>query len=232
MATKPNRTLNDLPPVFPVTRNDKGQLVHQTPEQLHPGMISGESDAAKFTRQVLAHGSQQLARLNAMWIRRDNRLKAEIGQYRGEGFDNARADTKAEIKRHEDALKERTGFKIDPAIRALVSGSFQQMTPAQRSQALDTLIAEVDGASLACLEGLSTVFTGLAPEQRATIKDRLFSAADPQTFAAWNMAKGNLERVERASRAMIGALGKFAASPDVAAVPDEAQSVASGFSAS
>jgi hypothetical protein len=224
-------TINDLPPIYPVTRNDKGQLVHQTPEQLHPGMIAGDSEAAKYARQVLADCSQRLASFNAKWMRRDPRLSDEVRQYRGEGFDNARADMKAEIKRHEDALKAVSGFKVDPNFRGLVSGSFQQMTPAQRSQALDALMAERNGAALAVLDELSPVFTGLAPEQRALIRDRLFSATDPQSFAAWNVANSNLKKIERASRAMIEGLARFAKVPDVVSGQGEAQSIAHGFNA-
>lgn len=223
-------TIPNLPPVYPVTRNEKGQLVHQTPEQLHPGMIGGESDAAKYARQVFADCSQRLASFNAKWMRRDARLGDEVRQYRGEGFDNARADTKAEIARHDDALKLASGFKPDPNMTTLVVGTFQAMKPHERAGAIAKLIDQNDGPTLAILDSVSNVYTGLSDELKATIKDRLYSKTDPQTYAAWNTAKGNLDRIDRASRVMIEALAKFASGPDVAA-NEEVHSVAHGFSA-
>lgn len=223
--------INDLPPVYPVTRNDKGQLVHQTPEQLHPGMIAGDSEAAKYTRQVLADSSQRLASFNAKWMRRDPRLADEVRQYRGEGFDHARADMKAEIKRHEDALKSATGFKPEPMMATAIVGIFSNMKPEDRAVAVAKLIEERDGPTLAALASLSTVLTGLSDDVKSTIADRLYAESDPQTFAAWNTAKVNLEKIERASRAMIEGLARFAKGPDVVSGQAEAQSIAHGFSA-
>ena len=216
--------------VFDVARNDKGQLVHNTPEQLHPGMIAGDSDAAKYTRQVFAAASDHLARYNAMYMRRDPKLKETLGQHSYVEFDNARADTKAEITRHEEKLAKASNFKADTAMTSLVVGTFQSMKPDERGVAVAKLIAEGDGPTLAILASVSSVYTGLGDEVKSTIADRLFSKADPQTYAAWNTAKSNLGRIEAASYAMLPAMVQFGNGPDVASRPqEEVRSIATGF---
>lgn len=218
--------------VFDVARNDKGQLVHNTPEQLHPGMIAGDSDAAKYTRQVFAAASDHLARYNAMYMRRDPKLKETLGQHSYVEFDNARNDTKAEIKRHEEKLAKASNFKADTAMTTLVVGTFSSMKPAERGVAVAKLIAEGDGPTLAILASVSSVYTGLGDEVKSTIADRLYSKADPQTYAAWNTAKSNLGRIEAASSAMIPAMVKFGNGPDVASgQQEEVRSIATGFAA-
>ncbi|WP_160754711.1 hypothetical protein [Allopontixanthobacter sediminis] len=222
--------ISDVNPVFPIARNDKGQVVHQTPEQLSPYQIAGESDAAKYTRQVFAATSDHLARYNAMYMRRDPKLKETLGQHSYAEFDNARTDTKAEIKRHEEKLKLASNFKPDTAMTSLVVGTFQSMKPEERGVAVAKLIAEGDGPTLAILASVSSVYTGLGDEVKSTIADRLYSKADPQTYATWNTAKSNLGKIEAASFAMLPAMSKFANGPDVAAAsPDEVRSIATGF---
>lgn len=113
----------------------------------------------------------------------------------------------------------------------LVVGTFQAMKPEERAVAIAKLIDQNDGSTLAILDSVSNVYTGLSDELKATIRTRLFSKVDPQTFAAWNVANDNLEKIERASCAMIEGLARFAKGPDVASAQDEAQSIAHGFSA-
>jgi len=222
--------MSDLKPVFLIARNDKGQAVHQTPEQLSPFQIAGDSSAAKYTQKVFAELSDKLARYNAMYVRRDPKLKEELSQHNFEVFDNARADTKSEINRHEDKLKTASNFKADPAMATAIVGIFYNMKPEERGIAVGKLIEESDGPTLAALASLSSVLTKLGDEVKSTIADRLYARVDPQTYADWKTAKSNLDKIEKASMAMLPAMAQFANGPDVAAASlEEVHSIATGF---
>lgn len=222
---------NERPGIYPVARNGAGQDVHQTPEALHPGFITGDSDAAKYARQVFTSESQFLADANGLYIRRDNRLNDRLRQRQPGGLDNAKRDMLALAKSHEDKLKEAANFKADTAMTTLVVGTFQSMKPEERAVAVAKLIDEGDGPTLAILASVSSVYTGLGDEVKSTIADRLYSKADPRGFAAWNEAKANVKAIDRAMNVIVADLAKFGTPTDVPAEAPEAQSVAAGFAA-
>lgn len=216
------------PGIYYVARNDKGQAVHQTPEGINPGMVKGDSSEAKYTRQVFTSNSQLLAECNALYIRHDNRLGERLRSYRPGELDSAKRDTLALAKSHEDALKEKANFKMDPAMATAIVGIFSNMPVHEHAQAVTRLIEEGDGPILAALDKISPVLTKCPPEVRGTIRDRLFEKADPMAFAAMKEAEANVRAIDRAMNVMVSDLAKFATPTDVAA---EVHSVASGVAA-
>ncbi len=58
-----------IQPVFPIIKNDAGELRHQTPEQLHPGYIIGDSNAANQARKAFTAVSSTLATLNTKYVK-------------------------------------------------------------------------------------------------------------------------------------------------------------------
>ncbi len=67
MATQPIPV--PIKPVFPIVQNENGELIHQTPERLHPGFIAGDSGAANTTRSAFTAASKELASLNTKWVK-------------------------------------------------------------------------------------------------------------------------------------------------------------------
>lgn len=221
--------VDTVQPIFPIVRNQEGQLVHQTPEALHPANIKGNSGAAEYARQVMASTSQSLARFNTMWVRRDEKLHGEVKNFKLGEFDNAKADFKKEIKRIEDGLIEKANLKPNAAYITAICGVFHSMKPEQRANAVRELVEAGDGPTLAVLDEAPIVLTGLSREVHATIRPQIFAKTDPNGFAQLNMERANYDKVEAALNARVIALGKFAQKPDVASnsEPELIRSVAS-----
>lgn len=204
-----------IEPVFPIIKNEGGELIHQTPEQLHPGFIVGDSNAADQTRKAFTAVSSALASLNTKWVKAspdfERSLEAGFRQNIIPALDQAKAVLKGEAAELEKTLSAKCNFKIDPAMRPLVVGTFQSLSPNERVAAIGQLIAEQDGGTLAILFELSPVLTKLTDEVRATIKPRLFSKADAETYKRLQNAQANLAKVEAGSLASLRAYSKFSA---------------------
>lgn len=146
----------------------------------------------------------------------------------------AKDGLKAELNGVEADLEKAANLKPDCDLKSAVIGTFQGMRPEQRSAALDTLINEGDGPTLAILINTSTVLTGLSVEQRNSIKLRLFAKVNPTGLALSQQLTKALAMAEKASIANIMGQEMLRAGTDrYANKVREAQAVASkvGFSA-
>lgn len=204
-----------IPPVFAIIKNDAGELRHQTPEQLHPGQIVGDGNAADQTRQAFTAASSALATLNTKFVKGspdfERSLEAGFRQTINPALDQAKAALKLEEAALTKTLADKCGFKVDPTIRALVVGTIQGLAPGERASAIAKLVDEQDGGTLAILSELSPVLTKLTDEVRDGIKPRLFSKADPATYKRLQNTQANLAKVEAGSFASLRAYAKFSA---------------------
>lgn len=218
-------------PVFAIVRGDDGSLVHQTPEQLHPGHIVGDSPAAEKVRQGFKSISTMYADANAKRVAMAPDYNSTVkGTFDNAGriITEARDATKAEVKELGDKLAKATGFNVDATAKSYVLGTFQSLSPNEKINAVNELIAEGHGAELAILASTATVFTGLQKEVRDNLRNRYFAAKEPALFAQLQAAESNLARIEAASITNAGAYAKFAAPLNVAeaAKPEVHRSVA------
>jgi hypothetical protein len=209
VATKPNY----IEPVFPIVKNERGENIHQTPEQLHDGIIRGEGPAAERARQAFKAVSNTLANLNAQHVAMHPDFKDNLERgYRetiSSAIEQARSGFKAEVAELEKALVEKTGFKVDPTRRNYVVGTFSAMQPNERVNAISKLIEGGHGPELAILDEVSSVFTGLSDEVKKGVKPRLFAAKDAGTFKRLQDAEHNLAKVEAGSIASANVYAKF-----------------------
>lgn len=230
MATQFNHAA--VEPIFPIVKNEQNELVHQTPEQLSPHYITGEGNAADKARRAMIAVSSALASLNTKYVKGapdfERSLEAAYRETIGPALEQARASAKAEAGELDKALSEQTGFKVDPSMRALVVGTFQSLSPNDRVAAIDKLIEEGDGGTLAVLSELSPVLTKLPDEVRGGIKPRLFSKSDAGTFKRLQDAQRNLARLEAGSVASANAYARFSAPQNhfASAKPEVNKSVA------
>ena len=139
----------------------------------------------------------------------------------------AKDGLKSELARVEADLEKAANLKPDSDLKSAVIGTFQGMRPEQRSAALDTLINEGDGPTLAILINTSTVLTGLSPEQRNSIKLRLYSKVNPAGLALSQQLTKALAKAEAGSLANINGQALLRADTDrFSKKNDEARAIA------
>lgn len=212
MATLPNPNMS--PPIYPIVKNQAGELVHQIREDFHPAFIKGETPAAKLMRDLLGTTCNAFGRLNAKRYHQSDNYEAEARDGLSsiaDALGKAKTIADAEAKSFEDRLIDKANFKPNAANEGYIVGTFQALRPEQRAEAIGKLIEQGDGPSLATLHKVSDVFTGLSPEVRATIKTRLYSHVDPAGYAALRQAEANRDRITKADVAYTYEAPKFKA---------------------
>lgn len=117
-----------------------------------------------------------------------------------------------------------------------ITSTFHNMNDGQRAAALDQLITDADGPSLAALIEAPLFITGLRMEQRDSIKLRLYAKINPVGLALTEQLTKALAKYEDASIANIRGQGLLRAGTDrFANKVNEARAVAAkanvGFSA-
>lgn len=214
MPTVIDMNANIVKPVFDIVQTGSGEFTHQIPEAFHSGLIRGEGEANERTKNSLDAVSRKLTELNLNRVKLDpNHANvvasgfAEINSAIGE----SRNLLTGEAKRLSDALSEKASFKPDPAMKAIVVGTFQSMRPEQRGAAVGKLIEEGDGPTLAILASVSGVYTGLGDEVKNTIADRVFRKTDAKLFGQLEDVRANLVRLTVASQASARANAAFSA---------------------
>ncbi|WP_375292380.1 hypothetical protein [Sphingomonas melonis] len=203
-----------IKPIFPIVETAPGEFTHQIPEAMHPGFIRGDGEANEKAKRVLTFGMDELTKLNVGRVKGDPNHNDQIGRSFneiGNAITEARTALKGDEKRLTDGLVEKTGFKVDPAMMALVVGTFQAMPPQDHPAAIAALIDEGDGGTLAILHKMSGVLTKVAGNLKATIEPQLFRKADPDAYARLENTRFNLGRIERASIETANACAAFSA---------------------
>lgn len=205
---------NYVTPVFPIVKSEDGSFIHQIDEGVHSGFIRGDGEASVKAKNHLDNVTRVLTELNVSLVKLNpnhaetvkNGLSAT-----GRNIEEARNTLKTEQKRLTDGLIAKSNFKADAVLTSMVIGTFQSLDPNERVNALGKLIEQGDGPTLAILDGVSNVFTGLTDELKATIQPRLFAKTDPQNYARLEDTRFNLNRIELASIACVYAGVKFMA---------------------
>ena len=214
MPTVIDMNANIVKPVFEIVQTGAGEFTHQIPEAFHSGFIRGEGEGAERTKSNLDAVSRKLTDLNLSRVKLDpNHSNVVANGFREitSAIGESRNVLTGEAKRLTEALTEKSNFKPDPAMKAMVAGTFQAMRPEERGAAVAKLIAEGDGPTLAILASVSGVYTGLGDEVKGTIADRVFRRADAQMFGQLEDVRFNLTRVETASAAAVKANAAFSA---------------------
>lgn len=201
-------------PIFDIVETGDGEFVHQIPEACHPGYIRGDGEVNERAKSALAYVAKELTNLNVGRVKLDPSHEHEVQR----GFDaigaaitDARTTLKAQAKRLSDILVEKSSFKADPALTSMVVGTFQGLSVGQRVEAIAKLIDQNDGSTLAILNGISNVYTGIPDDVRATIEPRVFAKNDSHVFGQLEDVRFNLARIEAASVASANAYARFAA---------------------
>lgn len=212
MPTVIDMNANIVKPVFDIVQTGSGEFTHQIPDTFHPDYIRGEGEANERTKSNLGAVVRKLTDLNLNRVKLDpNHSNVVANGFReiSAAIGESRNVLTGEAKRLSDALTEKANFKADPAMKAIVVGTFKSMKPEERGSAVAKLIAEGDGPTLAILASVSGVYTGLGDEVKGTIADRVFRRADAQMFGQLEDVRFNLTRVETASAAAVKANAAF-----------------------
>ena len=212
MTTIINMNDNIAKSVFDIVETAKGEFIHQIPEAFHSGYIKGDGEANERTRSNFDGIARTLTYVNVGRIKLDPNYSNNVNSSFRE-IGNAIAESRTlltnEAKRLTDSLIEKSGFKADPTMKAVVIGTFQAMRPEDRAVAIAKLVDQNDGGTLAILDSVSGVYSGLSDELKATIRPRAFAKADPHMFARLEDTRFNLSRVEGASIASANTYAKF-----------------------
>ncbi|HEY0013180.1 MAG TPA: hypothetical protein VGB79_10055 [Allosphingosinicella sp.] len=214
MATQPN--INE---VF------IGSILPQPPEQLHPAQINfakfGDHPVLKQASDALGMawegiGSIDKLRANphpedrpATHARKVRQAVTEFGNAWAQRADGAKAALKAEHRRVEAELETAANLKANERHFGAIVGTFQGLNPGAKAQALDQLIEQGDGPTLATLIDAPLFVTGLTAEQRDAIKMRLLTKVNPAGVALRDQLAKALAKMEAASMASIDAQMKL-----------------------
>ena len=105
-------------------------------------------------------------------------------------------------------------LKVVPHQFDAITATFHAMNASQKAQALDGLIAEQDGPTLAALIEAPGFVTGLQPEQRANLKSRIFRRANPEAFRLREQVGKALRKFDAASLPNIAGINALLAGTD------------------
>lgn len=193
----------------------------QPPEQLHPAQIShaefGDNPALKRASDCLGFAWEGLASINTLRAspHPEDKPATHARKVRQslDGFDHAwagrwdgaKAALKDEQRRVETELERAANLKPVAHHFDAITSTFHNMKGGQRSKALDELVEQGDGPTLATLIEAPLFVTGLTPEQRDGIKLRLYRTVDPAGLALRDQVAKALEKMEAASLACIRA---------------------------
>ncbi len=192
---------------------------HAPNEALHPGQINyqdfSNNAALKAASDGLGYLFEGQRSLNELRMNanpehspaRHARVVAEAVNSFGENaagvLESAKAVLKSEQRRLDSELEAAANLKPVAHHFAAIVGTFSNMKASQRARALDDLIDQQDGPTLAALVETSIVLTGLTPEQRASIKLRLYAKANSVGLALSHQLTKALAKCEAASIANI-----------------------------
>ena len=197
----------------------------QPPEQLHPAQINhaafGDNAALKRASECLGFAWEGLASIDTLRASphpedkpathaRKVRQSVDMFDSAWAGrWDGAKAALKDEQRRIEGALERAANLKPVPHHFDAITSTFHNMNPGQRAQALDELVEQGDGPTLATLVEAPLFVTGLTAEQRDGIKLRLYRKVDPVGLALRDQVAKALGKMEAASIACIHARAKL-----------------------
>ena len=120
---------------------------------------------------------------------------------------NAKDVLKAELAKVEKDLEIAANLKPVSHHFDAITSTFHNMNAGQRAAALDQLINDADGPSLAALIEAPLFVTGLRAEQRDSIKIRLYAKINPVGLALTGQLTKALAKYEDASIANIRGQG-------------------------
>ena len=121
-------------------------------------------------------------------------------------LDIAKAGLKSEKERVSKELETAANLKSAPHQYNAIVGTFQTLNVSQRAEALDELIQAKDGVTLATLIEAPLFMTKLTPEQRDSIKLRLYDKTNPVRLKLSQQIVKALAKCEAASLANINGL--------------------------
>lgn len=195
------------------------RVFDQPPEQLHPAQIAyaefGDNPALKRASETLGFAWEGLASIDKLRASPHPEDKpathARKVRQNVDGFDHAwagrwdgaKAALKDEQRRVEADLERAANLKPVAHHFDAITSTFHNMNPGQRAKALDELIEQGDGPTLASLIEAPLFVTGLTAEQRDGIKLRLFAKVHPEGLALRDQLAKALAKMEAASLACI-----------------------------
>jgi len=228
------------------------RVFDQPPEQLHPAQIAhaefGDNPALKRASETLAFAWEGLASIDKLRASPHPEDKpathARKVRQNVDGFDHAwatrwdgaKAELQAEYRRVESDLERTANLTPVESRFSAIVGTLQGMTPGQKAEALDRLIADQDGPTLATVIEAPLFLTGITVEQRDSIKLRLFNAINPAGVALREQLAKSLAKMETASIACIKIRAKLREGTDrfdkaTKVAEDVANKARSGFAA-
>lgn len=197
-----------------------GEDMRYPPETINPHLVKTEVagvpnealkrvfDQLKMTREEFASTIEVRANPHPEHTpaQHDNAIKRAVDvffQRTGSSWDEAKATAKAELKRVETDLETQANLKEVPAHYSSIVGTFQQFPAEQKMAALDKLVEQQDGPTLAAILNAPLLVTGLEPSQRDAMKAKMLLKVNPQGVALRDALRNALARLEAASIAKI-----------------------------
>lgn len=189
------------------------------PEQVHPGQIANSLDnpVLKRAAEMLQYTWDGLASLNehrANPLPEDNPARharkvadslSNFEHNRASRWDGVKGELKAEHRRIESELAASANLKPNPAHFNAIVGTFSGMNPGERAKALDQLVEQQDGPTLATLLEAPGLVSGLTAEQRENLKLRLFLKVNPNAVKLRDEMAAALAKYEAGSIATLNA---------------------------
>ena len=203
------------------------QAVH---EAMHRGQINyqdfGNNHALKTASDALGYLWEGQASINELRTKPDpehtparhtrvvNEAITSFSHNAASKLQSAKDDIKSELARVEVDLEKAANLKPISHHFDAITSTFHNMNDGQRAAALDQLIRDADGPSLAALIEAPLFVTGLSPEQRNSIKLRLYAKFNPAGLALSQQLTKALAKAEAASLANINGLALLRADTD------------------
>ncbi len=114
-------------------------------------------------------------------------------------MDSARANVKSELSTVEANLIKVANLKAVDRHFDSITSTFFNLDAGGKATALDQLIEQSDGPTIATLLDAPNFVTGLSQEQKNSVKDQLIAKVDPNGLALRDQLKVALVKLDAAS---------------------------------
>jgi hypothetical protein len=194
-------------------------VASQQPEQVHPAQINfadyDNNPALQRASETLGFGWNGLGDIRQLRAKphpedrpatQARKVREAVARFDHEWaprMDNAKREVKTELERVNGELERAANLKANPAWYNAIVGTFQGLSPEERQKALGDIVEQADGPTLATLIEAPSLVTGLSPDQRKSLKERLFERIDPRATALRNQLTKALAKLDAASIACI-----------------------------
>ncbi len=187
----------------------------QPPEQVHGGQIAyeayGNNAALKRASDTLQYAWDGLARIDSLRAAphpedrpatHAGKVARSVNEFSSSWatrMDSARANVKSELSTVEANLIKAANLKpVDRHFDSITS-TFFNLRASEKAAAIEQLIEQNDGPTLATLLEAPNFVTGLSREQKDSARNRLIAKVDPNGLAIRDQLKVALVKLDDAS---------------------------------